>query len=305
MRRRTILGVAIMFATTVGILTASARLRARTAPLPRSAAASTAPRPSASAEHAFVGVLLAPQMANLAPRADGRLVSVNVRVGQRVRQGDVLAVFDQRDRRQDLALAEAQLKSALGAAAAAGAELGAAKARAARRNATVDIGNGRRIAVVSGEEAAQASADAHGAAGRAASAAGQIAEQKARIGSLKIALEETTLRAPFDGVVTATNFEGGMSVHAHETVVRLVGGSDMLRLRVAVPEEEASAVRSGAEVHFALEDGRKVTAHLTHVSPEVDSSTRCLFVEGDVDLHADDKQISVLSGRRVNVVLAR
>jgi multidrug efflux pump subunit AcrA (membrane-fusion protein) len=213
-------------------------------------------------------------------------------------------VFDQRDRRADLALAKAQLKSAYGSAAAAGADLGAAKARAARRNATVDIGGGKRIAVVSGEEAAQASAEAHGAAGRAASASGQIAEQKARIDSLKIALEETTLRAPFDGVITATNFESGMSVHAHETVVRLVGGSDLLRLRVAVPEEEASAVKAGAVVNFPLEDGRKLTAHLTHVSPEVDSSTRCIFVEGDVDLHADEKQIALLSGRRVRAVLA-
>jgi RND family efflux transporter MFP subunit len=305
MKRRTTIGLGIAVLAGLAVASASPRLHVPSANAAPRPIAPAAPHVAPAPERSFVGVILAPQMANLSSRADGRLVSVNVRVGQTVHKDDALAVFDQRDRRQDLALAEAQLKTAMGAAAAAGADLGAARARAARRNATVDIGGGKRIAVVSGEEAAQATADAHGAAGRAASAAGQIAEQKARIGSLKIALEETTLRAPFDGVITATNFEGGMSVHAHETVVRVVGGSDMLRLRVAVPEEDATLVRTGTVVRFKLEDGRALTARLTHVSPEVDPSTRCLFVEGDVDLHADDRQIALLSGRRVSVVVAR
>src|SRR5262249_50796421 len=162
------------------------------------------------------------------------------------------------------------------------------RARAARRNATVDIG-GRRVSVVSGEESSQAASDARGAAGRAASAAGQVSEQKARIAALKIALEETTLRAPFDGVVTATNFAAGMSVHANDTVVRVVGGGNALRVRVAVPEEHSMAVKSGSVGRLRLEDGRMMTARLKHVSPEVDPSTRSLFVEGDVDLQADER----------------
>jgi RND family efflux transporter MFP subunit len=267
MKPRTYMGLGIAALAILAVASASPKFHVQTAHAAPRPVAPPAPHVAPAPERSFVGVLLAPQMANLSSRADGRLVSVNVKVGQVVHKDDVLAVFDQRDRRQDLALAEAQLKTAMGAAAAAGADLGAARARAARRNATVDIGGGKRIA--------------------------------------KIALEETSLKAPFDGVVTATNFEGGMSVHAHETVVRVVGGSDMLRLRVAVPEEEATLVRTGTAVRFKLEDGRALTARLTHVSPEVDPSTRCLFVEGDVDFHADDRQIALLSGRRVSVAVAR
>jgi RND family efflux transporter MFP subunit len=305
MRRFAYVVVALVVATFVGLV-ATTRLNLRSA---RATAARAqlpvrpAPRPTAEQEKAFVGVLLPPLMANLASRADGRLIKVNVRVGETVRKGDVLATFDQRERQQDLQIAEAQLKAAAGAAAAAGAELGAARARAARRNATVDIGGGRRVQLVSGEEASQSVAEARGAAGRAASAAGSMAEQKARIGALRLSLEEATLKAPFDGVVTAVNFEGGMNVHANETVVRVVGGGNALRLRLAVPEEDGARVRNTPVARFRLEDGRTLTAQLNHISPEVDTATRSIFAEGDIDLVADERQIALLSGRTVRAVL--
>ena len=69
----------------------------------------------------FVGVLLPERMANLSSRADGRLVDVKVKVGQTVRRDQVLATFDVRERQQQLAIAEGQLRAASGAASAAGA----------------------------------------------------------------------------------------------------------------------------------------------------------------------------------------
>src|SRR5262249_8954635 len=147
--------------------------------------------------------------------------------------------------------------------------------------------------------------DAQGAAGRAAAAAGQVAEQTARIAALKIALEETTLRAPFDGVVTGTYCEAGMNVHGEQTGVRVGGGGDGLRLRMALPEEETTIAQAKGKALLTLDDGRKLTAQLARVSPEVDPITRTFFMEGDVDLAGagQEGQARVLAGKTVRAAI--
>ncbi|MFI5301463.1 MAG: hypothetical protein ACHREM_25530, partial [Polyangiales bacterium] len=86
------------------------------------------------------------------------------------------------------AIAEAQLAAAKAEAAAANSELAAARRKAtARHNATVDVG-GQHIALVSSEEASQAQYTAHGAAAKATSAIARIAEQKANVERLRLAL---------------------------------------------------------------------------------------------------------------------
>ena len=252
----------------------------------------------ASRDETFVGVLLPPQMANVAPRAEGKLTDVPVRVGQRVDKGAVLAVFDARDRAHDLAVAQAQVRAALGASASAAADLAAARHRAARRNATVEVG-GRAIAIVSAEESTQASLEASGAAGRAVMASAQVAEQRARIAQLRLALEETQLRAPFDGVVTAVYFEAGMRLHGGDTVVRVVGSGRGLRVRIAVAEEASERLRSVTVARLALDANRSLTATLDHRSPEVDGASRTFLVEGTVDVDDRCEECAVLAGKTI------
>src|SRR5262249_35058534 len=126
-----------------------------------------------------------------------------------------------------------------------------------------------------------------------------VAEQQAKIQSLKVALEETILRAPFDGIVTAIYFEPGTNVHAKETVIRVVGGGSDLRLRMALPEEETAIARVGSTTQLALDDGRALAAKLSRVSTEVDPITRTIFVEGDIDTHGDADLTAQLAGRTV------
>jgi RND family efflux transporter MFP subunit len=238
-------------------------------------------------------------MANVSPRTDGRLIEVKVKVGQHVREGDPLVRFDARDRKHDLAIAEAQLKSAQGTAASAGADLAAARSKATRRNDSIVV-NGQKIAVVSAEEAQQSTLDARGAGGRAASAAGQVAEQRAKVAQLKLAIEELELRAPYDGVVTGVYFEPGMNVHANETTVRVVGAGRDLRIRIAVPEEEMPNISTMKHAQLKF-DGRTLPATVERISPEVEPASRTLMVEGAVNLASEDL---TLAGRTVQATLS-
>jgi RND family efflux transporter MFP subunit len=229
----------------------------------------------------FVGVLLPPQMANLSPRADGKVLEQRAKAGQPVRAGDVIVAFDLRERQHDLAIAEAQLKVARAEAAGAGSDYMAAHKRAARRNASVDIGGGQRVALVSGEESAQAHFEAQSAGAKAASAAAHIAEQKAKVDQLRLALQESELRAPFDGIVSSVYFEPGMTAHTGDIVARIVGGQG-LRARIAVPEEAASLLKSR---HATITlDEKTLTATIDQVTPEAEPTTRAFVIEGNVDL---------------------
>jgi RND family efflux transporter MFP subunit len=244
---------------------------------PRTADRSEVPA-KASAPNDFVGVLLPPKMANLSPRADGRIVSARVKIGQAVRSGDILVSFDPREREHDLAIAEAQLRIARAEAAGAGAALAAARKRASRRTASVEVG-GQRVALVSGEEAAQSQFEAESAGAKAVSAGAKIAELKAKVQQLKLALEETDLRAPFDGMVTALNFEPGATAHTGDAVIRIVGGVG-LRARIAVPEEAADLLRR-KQARLTLEN-RTFYATIDQVAPEVEPASRTFVIEGAV-----------------------
>lgn len=252
----------------------------------------------------FAGVLLPPKMANLAPQSEGRVEAVIVKVGQHVRQGDVLLRFDPRQKKQDLAMATAAMRAAQASAGAAASEMAAASRRAARRNATVTVG-GQAIALVSGEEAAQAQSDARTAAARAGSAGASIAEAQARVASLRLALEDTEVKAPFDGIVTALLFEPGMNVHANESVARVVGGGSGLRLRFAVAEEDVAVLQNRRRARITLEH-TTLFATIDQVSPEVEPASRMFVVEGPVDggdAACGPAGCAMVAGRGVRVAL--
>jgi multidrug efflux system membrane fusion protein len=254
-----------------------------------------------TAEIDFVGVLLPSQMANLTPRTDGKIVSVLRKVGQAVVKDDVIVGFDLRERKHELAVESAQLKAARADAASAAADLAFASKRAARRSTTVDIG-GEHIALVSGEEAAQARSEAQSARARSASAAAHITEHEARVEQLMLAVEESEIRAPFDGVVSSVNFEAGMTAHPGDVVARVVGGRG-LRVRIAVPEEWASLL-AARHARLALE-GQVLVADIDQVSPEPEPASRSFVIEGTVRASETSTQgdLQALVGRAVRASL--
>jgi RND family efflux transporter MFP subunit len=239
-------------------------------------------------------------MANLSSRVEGKLTEIPVRVGQRVSRGELLARLDGRERKAALQMGEATLKAAQGAAATAGAALVSARQRAARRSGTFAAG-GREIPLVSGEEANEAKLEIVSASGRAVTAAGQVAEQRAKVEQLRLALEGAELRAPFDGVVTGVYFEPEMNVKGGETVVRVVGEGRSLRVRFAVPEEMRDVLGGLHLVRVELDDHTALSATVDRVAPEVELSSRTYFVEGNVDA-AGSGPAPLFAGRTVRVV---
>lgn len=270
-------------------------VRPRTLPIVR---ASTE---DGAAEDRFVGVLLPPQRAELAPRAPGQVLKVHARVGQAVGAREPLVSFDVREAEHDLAMAKAELDAARADAAAAAAELSSSRRRLRRRRTSIRIG-GQAIELVSGEELAQARADVERANAELTSAQARVDAQQARVEQLSLGLEESVIRAPFAGTVSFMAAVPAMQVSAGEVLTRLIGGHG-LRARLAVPET-ASAYLGRARVELELEDGRRLAAQVEQVSPEPEPASRAFMVEAIVDLKPlPPDSALVLAGRPVHARL--
>lgn len=276
--------------------TASAATRPMT-----SAISPVAPVVPANAPHAdddgYPGVLVAPAAVDLAATIEGRIADVKVNAGDQVTEGMIVAMLDDKAAKNALAVARAGLGAAAADASSARIEHALAKDRASRRVGTVNVG-GEEVAIVSKEEQAQVGFAAKAAAARASAAGSGAAERAARVEQLKTLLAETQLKAPFTGVVAARYADPGTYVRPGMPIVRIISSSE-LKVRFAVPEEDARAIGVGRPFAATL-DGRQIAATISAVAPEVEASSRMVFVDGTVQGVAAG-EAAALAGRVVRV----
>ncbi len=176
----------------------------------------------------LTGSLTAERAAQLSPRVDGLVASVQVDAGDEVREGDVLL-------RLDAAMAEHALARARANAAAAQAALDEARRlfEEAERVGEQDFLPATLIATraveLRGAEAAFAAAEA---------TMREQAELVAR----------HALPAPFDGVIAERHTEAGEWVQRGNPVLTLVA-TDRVRLDLRVPQERWLDIGDDAEVN--------------------------------------------------------
>lgn len=269
------------------------------------ATAVATPAPVLSSEPApqepWTGILLTPTV-ELSARLDAKLETVNVRVGDQVKAGDVLAQLDTTVQKHEVAAAEAALKASRAETWQASVAVAQAKDRQARRNGVVKVG-GTEMAIASSEEQASAKFDSAAARGRLSSAAATAEERRAHVAQLRAFLEEATLRAPFDGTIAARYYEPGGQVRGGSSILRIVGGGSV-RSRFAVPENETGRVQLGSRVALEWEGNRR-EAVVDRISPEIESASGTVFVEAALDNGQDKLDAAALSGRIIAVTLAR
>jgi membrane fusion protein (multidrug efflux system) len=104
--------------------------------------------------------------------------------------------------------------------------------------------------------------------------------------TLRKALEDCSIRAPFDGWVTERGCSLGERVIAIFPGAKLVTMMriDPLRLSLTVPQQEVSQLKAGQTVTFETDAfaGRKFTGTVRYITPAVTSDSRSLCVEAMV-----------------------
>jgi RND family efflux transporter MFP subunit len=238
--------------------------------------AQTAPTAAAAeeAQGGFVGVILSRQAVQIAPKFEGPLASVKVRMGDEVQQGEVIAVLDTAALRKELAVAEAVVLAA---------QSDERKVRAELEELKLKLDTAKRIEkYVSAAEIAGIESQYHAGIAKVESSQATKLEKRARVRQLQETLSNTELRAPFAGVVAARYADPGANVSQTKPVIRLV--SDDRFIRFAVPEEHGSTVHIGQEVS-AVVDSQKLLGSgvVEKVAPEVDSASGTIFVEASLN----------------------
>ena len=175
------------------------------------------------------GVVEAVRQATVSAQATGRVASLQVKVGDKVRAGQVLATIDDRDTQTGVARSQAQV-------AQAEAELANAQANAQR---TRDL---RQQGFVS--QAALDVAESQYKAAQAARAGAGAGAQQARL-----AQSFTQVTAPFDGYVLETLAQAG-DLAVPGKPVAVVYAPQPLRVVVQVPASMGAQARSAQRIEL-------------------------------------------------------
>lgn len=238
-----------------------------------------------------VGTVRSRRRVEVAAQVIARLLELPPRVGTRVKEREPLARLD--DRELQARLAQALKGLAAAEAARTRAEQALAQAEARRTQARARHERHQRLvtAGASTPEVAEAAAadflaaeaavaDAQ-AAITAAGAQGEQAQQVVR--EAEVALDHTTILAPFAGVVAERLAEPGDLAAPGRALLVLLDPAQP-RLEAAVREGLIGRVPHGTrlEVHLPTA-GAVVTGTVTEVAPSADPRTRTFLVRVDFD----------------------
>ena len=229
----------------------------------------------------------------------GYLKVIYVDVGDRVKAGQLLAVLEIPELRDEVAQDEATVRRSR-------EEINRARAdveRAESAHEIAHLASTRLAGVLKSRPNLVAQQDLDDAAGRDRMAEAQVATAKAALASAeeqlavataaasktKTLLEYARITAPFAGVVTHRYADTGAMIQAGTSsqtqampIVRL-SQDDLLRLTIAVPESAVARVRVGEPVEVRVEAVRRTfPGTVARFAARVNAETRTMDTEVDV-----------------------
>jgi RND family efflux transporter MFP subunit len=233
----------------------------------------------ASTVPGWLGVVVAEASVELATRVEGRVESVRVRVGDPVKQGDVVATLEARSAQQELAVAEAELLSKRAELRVVALSLEEARERLKRRSAPGPLTTG----AISEEELSTARYEERMAVAKLEIARTQVLQHEARVAQFRQRVTEASIRAPFEGVVASRYVHPGALLQVGQPVVHLLR-KGALQVRFAIPSSQVRQVEVGQGLVLeVMEQDRQLKGHVTQLAPEVDVAARMVFAMAEVD----------------------
>lgn len=258
--------------------------------------------PSTDEHESFLGLVLPAEAVDVRATSEGQVVELKAQVGERVRKGDVLAILDNAGvSRDDVAIAELDLRLAQADLARANVEMEQSKTRLAR------AGLLRDERLLSSEQYQDAQFGQRIAQTQLESASIAVEQRQRRLEQRRSIVANAQISAPFDGVIALAYIRQGDAVTRLESIVRLVRTS-ALRLRFAVPANAMSRLAVGDAVRATVVDvDFPLIGTIDAVAPEVDSASQMVFVEATlIDPGPENARLVVaLAGRPATVVPTR
>lgn len=196
-----------------------------------------------------LGTLAADESVVIAPEIAGRVVALGFKEGDRVKKGQELVKLD-------TAILDAELKQLQ-------ADLGLARDTFERNRSLSQRGVGTQVAL---DEATA-----------------KLASAEARVQLAQAKLAQSTIRAPFDGVVGLRSVSVGDFVAGGKTLVTLTN-IDPIKVDFRVPEIFLSRVKVGQAISIKVDAlaGREFEGRIFAIDPVVDINGRAIRLRASV-----------------------
>ena len=238
----------------------------------------------AAAELVATGYVVAQVKAAVASKGTGRLEVLNVEEGDKVTAGEILAILDNSDIRADLDYAKASLLAA----------------RADSVEASINLN--RQQGLIKADATTQDVVDAATAGFDRAVANMQV--RRASIRSAEVALENTIIRAPFDGTVLTKNADVGemvapfASASSSKGAVVTIADMSSLEVEADVSESNIYKVKVGQPCEIVLDayPGVRYQGYVKKVVPTADRSRATVLTKIGFK-NIDDKVLPEMSAR--------
>ena len=224
-----------------------------------------------------VGSLIGAQTVDVVPRAQGRLQTIGVRIGDPVTRGQVLAKVEDQELREQLRQADASFEVARATIRQREADLSFARTNLDRNKSLFDRQLLPRQSLDDAEarfQASQAQLDL---------AQAQLQQASSRRDELRINLGNTTVNSPVTGFVAKRLVDPGAYVTQNVTLLSVVDISTV-RLVVNLVERDLRKVSVGASAAVTVDayPGETFTGRVARVAPVLDPSTRTAEMEVEI-----------------------
>ncbi len=249
-------------------------------------------RSPGKSELVLPGSIQAVTEAPILARASGYIGKRYADIGDRVKEGDLLAEIDAPELGQQVRQAKAGLDQASSALEQANANLQQGKTNAEMARITAE----RWGSLVQKGAVARQDADTYQSQYEAQRANVQALEKAVNVAKSNVNVAEANLgrltemqgylnvRAPFAGVITLRNVDTGALVNDGNTLMFRIAQTDRLRTYVNVPQADATSVHVGQPANLKIPDlpSKNFVGTVTRTANSLDPSTRTLLAEVQV-----------------------
>lgn len=259
------------------------------------------------------GTLEAQKLVSVGSQASGQVEHLYVRLGDKVRKGQLIAQIDPLTQQNALATSQSELANQQAQRAVREAALEQARLAFQREKNMLAQDATSRASF----EAAQA--DYRSAQAQLAAVNQQIRQASLTVNSAQLKVGYTRILAPMDGTVVAIVTEEGQTVNANQsapTIIKLAN-LDSLQVEAQISEADVMKVKPGQNVYFTTlgDPDRKYYATLRSIEPapasivsesstsSSSSSSSAVYYNGLFDVPNPDGSLHIDMTAQVYIVL--
>jgi RND family efflux transporter MFP subunit len=301
MHRKRILWIAGLLCLLLAALFLVVRIHRGKTPAtqPRTAAVVAVVRGSLASSLSVAGQFQPYQQVDLHAKVSGYIRWIKVDIGDRVRQGEVLALLEVPELQNQVEGAQAEVRHSQSDITRAQSEVVSAESTYSAVHAEytrLEEASKERPGLIAEQELDDARAKDQQAAAQVGVAKASLNAMQEQLGisnasrsRLETMSKYEQIIAPFTGVVTkrfadtGTLIQAGQDNNTATLPVVQVAQSDLLRLRMPVPESDVPYIQVGGDVQVKVNaTGHTFTGKIIRYSRALDTNTRTMLTEVDV-----------------------